>query len=106
MCLVVSDIEDSTRLSVINPHACAACQDKHDAIMMELIQQCHGSELLREGDSFRVAFKHVTSAVLFCLKVSLCLPFANGGDHCMAILVSWQASCAFSLVCDMIIRTV
>lgn len=75
MCLVVTDIENSTRLSVVNPHACAASQDKHDAIMMDLIQQFHGTELLREGDSFRVAFKHVTYAVQFCLKVLPCLSF-------------------------------
>lgn len=71
MCLVVTDIENSTRLSVVNPHACAASQDKHDAIMLDLLQQCHGTELLREGDSFRVAFKHVSHAVQFCLKVPL-----------------------------------
>lgn len=71
MCLVVTDIENSTRLSVVNPQACAASQDKHDAIMMDLIQQFHGTELLREGDSFRVAFKHVTHAIQFCLKVLL-----------------------------------
>lgn len=71
MCLVVTDIENSTHLSVVNPMACAASQDKHDAIMMDLIQQYHGTELLREGDSFRVAFKQVTHAIQFCLKVLL-----------------------------------
>jgi class 3 adenylate cyclase len=71
MCLVVTDIENSTRLSVINPRACAASQDKHDAIMMDLITQFNGTELLREGDSFRVAFKHVKHAIQFCLKVPL-----------------------------------
>ena len=71
MCLVVTDIENSTRLSVVNPYACAASQDKHDAIMMDVIQQCHGTELLREGDSFRVAFKQVAHAVQFCLQVTL-----------------------------------
>jgi class 3 adenylate cyclase len=69
MCLVVTDIENSTMLSVFDPHACAMSQDIHDTIMLELIRQYQGVELLREGDSFRVAFHHVHHAVLFCLKV-------------------------------------
>jgi len=70
MCLVVSDMENSTLLSVESPAAFAASQEVHDALMMELIQQCNGVELLREGDSFRVAFKSAEKAVAFCLKVS------------------------------------
>lgn len=69
MCLVVSDMENSTLLSVENPAAFAASQDIHDAVMVELIQQFYGLELLREGDSFRVAFKRPEEAVAFCLKV-------------------------------------
>jgi hypothetical protein len=69
MCLVVTDIENSTRLSVENPKACAVSQDIHDALLMELVQSCQGVELLREGDSFRVAFRHAHQAVLFCLRV-------------------------------------
>eukprot|EP00892_Ulva_mutabilis_P010800 jgi/Ulvmu1/8092/UM004_0331.1 len=69
MCLVVSDMENSTLLSVQNPEAFAASQDIHDAIMVELIQHFCGVELLREGDSFRVAFKRPDEAIAFCLKV-------------------------------------
>ena len=71
MCLVVSDIENSTMLSTASAAACATAQDIHDAIMLELIRECHGVELLREGDSFRVAFRRVHTAVHFCVKVHL-----------------------------------
>lgn len=69
MCLVVSDMENSTLLSEESPAAFAASQEIHDALMMELIQQCSGVELMREGDSFRVAFKAAEQAIAFCLKV-------------------------------------
>ena len=74
MAIVVTDIQSSTSLSVDDPVACAQAQDIHDNIIMELIGQCHGLELLREGDSFRVAFRHVHQAVAFCLKACC---FAN-----------------------------
>ena len=69
MCLVVTDIESSTLLSVESPEGCATGQDMHDAALMEAARACRGVELLREGDSFRVAFKHAHHAVLFCLRV-------------------------------------
>lgn len=71
MCLVVTDIEASTALSVESPAGCATGQDIHDALVMEVAQSCRGVELLREGDSFRVAFRHAHQAVLFCLRVRL-----------------------------------
>lgn len=101
MAIVVSDIENSTMLSVDNPSACAQAQDIHDHIMMELITQCQGLELLREGDSFRVAFKHVHQAVLFCLKVLnfasfACLMRILPSSTCTR-LCSLASRCPFSL---------
>lgn len=96
MCLVVSDMENSTLLSVENPTAFAASQDIHDAIMMELIQQCYGLELLREGDSFRVAFKCSEQAIAFCLKV--CFPRSRAPQmhKVLSVLHKSVLSCAMT----------
>ncbi|CAG9461611.1 unnamed protein product [Pedinophyceae sp. YPF-701] len=67
--LVLTDVEDSTKLWEDMPEVMAAANAMHDAIMRRNLGRWFGYEVTTEGDSFLLAFHEPADAVGWCLSV-------------------------------------
>jgi len=67
--IVVTDIEDSTRLWAMFPAAMVRAQELHDKCLRHCLKACQGYEVCTEGDSFTVAFHDPDEAVEWCCMV-------------------------------------
>uniref|UniRef100_A0A061RZV5 Adenylate cyclase n=1 Tax=Tetraselmis sp. GSL018 TaxID=582737 RepID=A0A061RZV5_9CHLO len=83
--IVVTDIEDSTRLWAMFPAAMVRAQELHDKCLRHCLKACQGYEVCTEGDSFTVAFHDPDEAVEWCCMVQEALqglswppPIGNG----------------------------
>ncbi len=66
---VFTDIESSTKAQLQSPAGYQQAILKHDVLMRDALYAHRGLELDTEGDAFRVAFRRVSDAALFCLEV-------------------------------------
>jgi len=83
--IVVTDVEDSTRLWAMFPAVMVKAQELHDKCLRQCIKACQGYEVCTEGDSFTVAFHDPDEAVEWCCMVQEALqglswppPIGNG----------------------------
>uniref|UniRef100_A0A061RJW5 Adenylate cyclase n=1 Tax=Tetraselmis sp. GSL018 TaxID=582737 RepID=A0A061RJW5_9CHLO len=67
--IVVTDIEDSTRLWAMFPAAMVKAHELHDKCLRQCIKDCQGYEVCTEGDSFTIAFHDPDEAVEWCCMV-------------------------------------
>ncbi|KAJ9461723.1 Adenylate cyclase [Diplonema papillatum] len=71
VCLVFTDVQNSTHLWEVEETCMARALDLHNALLREEIQRFSGYEVKTEGDAFMVSFSSAVDAVNWCLKVQL-----------------------------------
>jgi class 3 adenylate cyclase len=77
ICLVFTDVQDSTKLWEVYQNSMEKALFLHDDIMRNLIDQNNGFEVKTEGDAFMVAFKEPIDALKWAMQAQLELLGAN-----------------------------
>ena len=71
--IVFTDIQSSTQLWEASPTGMKSGLQLHNTVMRSVIEETGGYEVKTIGDAFMVAFREVTNAVNFALKVQVAL---------------------------------
>src|SRR5690606_3378046 len=77
VCIIFTDVQDSTRLWESNISAMAESIKIHNDIIRKLLRQYEGNEVKTEGDAFMCAFSDTRKAVEFSLQVQVQLLSGN-----------------------------
>lgn len=75
ICVVFTDIVDSTALWEFDEAIALASIQLHHKIVRHLIQQFNGYEVKVMGDGFMIIFETAQTTLLFCLSVQLALEY-------------------------------
>eukprot|EP00163_Fabomonas_tropica_P001243 TRINITY_DN1094_c0_g2_i1.p1 TRINITY_DN1094_c0_g2~~TRINITY_DN1094_c0_g2_i1.p1 ORF type:complete len:2257 (+),score=384.66 TRINITY_DN1094_c0_g2_i1:614-7384(+) len=77
VCLVFTDVQDSTSLWDANPDVMGAALDVHNSLMRTFITRYRGYEVKTEGDAFMIAFSDPIDALQWCLDIQVSLTLCD-----------------------------